>query len=98
MMASVILKPVITEKSMRLATLGTYMFDVSNFANKPLVVQAVKEQFKVEVVQVRIAIIKGKVKRVKGVAGKRNDIKRAFVTVKKGQKIKVFEISEEEKK
>lgn len=97
-MINVVLKPVITEKSMRLAASGTYMFNVSMSANKPLVAQAVKEQFKVDATQVRIAITKGKVKRLKGVAGKRKDSKRAFVTVKKGQKIGVFEITQEEKK
>lgn len=97
-MIAVVLKPVITEKSMRLAGSGIYMFNVSMSANKPLVAQAVKEQFKVDATQVRIAITKGKVKKLKGITGKRKDSKRAFVTVKKGQKISVFEITEEEKK
>ncbi|TXI90494.1 MAG: 50S ribosomal protein L23 [Chryseobacterium sp.] len=97
-MIAVVLKPVITEKSMRLAASGTYMFNVSMDANKPRVAQAVKEQFKVDATQVRIAITKGKVKKLKGITGKRKDTKRAFVTVKKGQKISVFEITEEEKK
>lgn len=97
-MIAVTLKPVITEKSMNLAAKGTYMFDVSTRSNKPLIAQAVKEQFKVEVTDVRISIIKGKVKKFKGVEGQRKDKKRAFVTVKKGQKIAVFDIQEEEKK
>lgn len=97
-MISVVLKPVITEKSMRLAASGTYMFNIGMSANKPMVAQAVKEQFKVDATKVRIAITKGKVKKLKGVTGKRKDSKRAFVTVKKGQKISVFEITQEEKK
>jgi len=97
-MIAVTLKPVITEKSMNLASKGTYMFDVNARANKPLVAKAVKEQFKVDVIQVRIAITKGKIKKLKGVEGQRKDNKRAFVTLKKGQTIPVFEISTEEKK
>ena len=64
-MTLITLKPVISEKSMQLAATSTYMFDVSPSANKPLVAKAVKEQFKVDVIQVRIAIIKGKVKKFK---------------------------------
>lgn len=97
-MNQVILKPVITEKSMNLASKGVYMFDINRSANKPLVAGAVKEQFKVDAVKVRIAITKGKIKRFQGVTGQRRDKKRAFVTVKKGQKIAVFETQTKEKK
>ena len=38
-MNQVILKPVITEKSMNLAAKGVYMFDVNRSANKPLVAE-----------------------------------------------------------
>lgn len=96
-MTTVVLKPVITEKSMNMAANGVYMFDVSSRANKPLVATAVKEQFKVDATQVRILIIKGKVKKFKGISGQRKDKKRAYVTVKKGQKIAVFDINEEAK-
>jgi len=97
-MNTVTLKPVITEKSMNLAAKGVYMFDINPTANKPLVAKAVKDQFKVEVEMVRISITKGKIKRFKGVAGQRKDLKRAFVTVKKGQKIAVFDVQSEDKK
>ena len=97
-MINVTLKPVITEKSMNLASKGVYMFDVNSKANKPLVAKAVKEQFKVDAEAVRILITKGKIKRFKGVEGQRKDNKGAYVTVKKGQKISVFETQTEEKK
>ena len=97
-MINVTLKPVITEKSMNLASKGVYMFDVNSKANKPLVAKAVKEQFKVDAEAVRISITKGKIKRFKGVEGQRKDNKRAFVTIKKGQTIPAFETSTEEKK
>jgi len=94
-MTIVTLKPVITEKSMNLAARGVYMFDINPTANKPLVAKAVKDQFKVDTTQVRISIIKGKVKKFKGVIGQRTNKKRAYVTLKKGQKISVFDIKEE---
>ena len=64
-MINVTLKPVITEKSMNLASKGVYMFDVNSKANKPLVAKAVKEQFKVDAEAARISITKGKIKRFK---------------------------------
>lgn len=97
-MNNISLKPVITEKSMNLAAKGVYLFDINQAANKPLVAKAVKDQFKVEVAMVRISITKGKIKRFKGVVGQLKDHKRAFVTVKKGQKIAVFDVQSEEKK
>ncbi len=96
-MKQVVIKPVITEKSMRLAGAGTYMFDVSSYANKVTVAEAVKAQFKVDPTEVRTTILKGKVKQLKGIKGTRKDKKRAYVTVKKGQTISAFD-SEPEKK
>ncbi len=90
-MSHVVIKPVISEKSMAQATTGTYLFDVPTAANKMSIASAVTEAFKVEVAQVHTAIIKGKVKRVAGKKGQRRDRKRAYVTLKKGQKISAFE-------
>lgn len=96
-MNTVVLKPIISEKSMRLAGEGTYMFEVSVSANKPMVAAAVKTQFKVDPVTVRVSTLKGKVKKTQGVMGTRANKKRAFVTIKKGQKIAAFDAEEEKK-
>lgn len=93
-MKSLVLKPVISEKSMSLAAKNVYMFEVPLSTNKIEVARAVKLTFKVDTTKVRIAITKGKVKQLRGIKGQRNDIKKAFVTVKKGQSIKVFEMEE----
>ncbi len=93
MNAVVMLKPIVTEKSMQLATNGTYMFEVSRSANKLMVADAVAKQFKVEVKEVRISNLKGKTLRFRGKKGSRADKKRAFVSLKKGQKITIFEES-----
>ena len=92
-MKPLILKPIISEKSMTMASNGTYMFDVPVSTNKLIVADAVKKSFKVDVVGVRISVLKGKVKKFKGTSGVRKTTKRAYVTVKSGQKISIFEES-----
>jgi len=91
----VIKKPIISEKSFSLAGAGVYVFLVTNSANKKIVAEQVHQMYKVDVQEVRIINIPGKVKRVGKRFGKRGDIKKALVKLKKGQKILLFE---EEKK
>lgn len=89
----VIVKPVITERSMDAVSKGKFTFAVALRADKNAIKQAVERAFKVEVVSVATRVIKGKKKRV----GMRRSevlqspIKKATVTVKPGQKIDVFE-------
>ena len=92
-MNSVLLKPIITEKSMNQAATGTYMFEVPQSANKIVIKDAVSKRFKVDVIDVRISVLKGKVKKFRGHTGKRVDKKRAFITIQSGQKIDAFEES-----
>lgn len=97
------LKPRMSEKAYASSKADTYVFQVPSDANKMTVADAVAVQFGVNVEEVRIAIAKGKVKqsykkRGGRSMGKRNDIKKAFVRIKSGQKINVFgEIEEAEK-
>ena len=93
-----LLTPVVTEKSMDMASKGVYVFMVSPKANKLTVAEAVKNQFKVDPVQIRIMIVKGKNKKFKGISGKRVDIKKAYVKLKKVQNIKSLNFTEEDKK
>jgi len=93
---SVIKKPVITEKSLLLASKSnTYVFQVERLANRKQVAEAVSEIFKVEVLSVRTTVSHKKVQRT----GKRRmstisaPTKKAFVTIKKGQTIALFDIS-----
>jgi len=64
------------------------IFHVDKNANKDLVAKSVTEIFKVKVEKVNIIKISGKVKRAGKIIGKRKDIKKAVVTLKKGEKIK----------
>lgn len=92
---SLILKPIITEKSLSQAARGVYTFAVPRASNKLTIAQAVKEQFKVDSTDIRISITKGKVKRFRQVKGRRVDVKKAFVQLVSGQRIAAFDLGQE---
>ena len=82
-----ILKPVITEKATRLSEFNKVVFLVSESSNKLEVKYSIEKIFSVKVRSVNIINIKGKSKRFKGIMGKRNDIKKAIVTLETGNTI-----------
>lgn len=89
------LRPRLSEKSVAASEKGVHVFDVPGNANKQVVKEAVQDQYKVTVTEVRTATIKGKVKRSarkrqRPVSGQRSDVKKAYVTLKKGDRITVF--------
>lgn len=86
---SVLIKPLITEKAAHLASLNKYVFLVDKNANKVLVKQEVAARYNVRVESVDIVNIKGKVKYYKNRPYKKGDIKKAIVTLKKGEKIEI---------
>lgn len=88
----ILTKPVISEKAFAEQENGKYIFAVSPKANKDLIKKEVERLFKVEVEKVNIVNIPGKMKRVGRVFGRRNMVRKAIVTVKKGQKIEEFKI------
>lgn len=91
----IIERPLITEKSLQLASRGWYTFVVDIAASKQSIGQAISSAYKVEVVTVRTVTMHGKVRRVgkRSVHVKRPNWKKAMVTLKKGQKIDVFEVT-----
>ena len=90
-MKHVLKKPLISEKNTALGELGCYVFEVHTDANKFEVAEAVSERFGVEVEKVRTLNQRGK-NRVLGKSfGRKSNFKKAFVTLKKGQKIDLFE-------
>lgn len=91
-MSRSLVKPVISEKGFALQETDKYAFHVTPEANKILVKKEVERLFKVNVIGVHIVNIPGKLKRVGKIYGRRNDIKKAIVTVKKGQKIEEFKV------
>jgi large subunit ribosomal protein L23 len=86
----VLLRPVISEKSYRLADEGRYTFIVAPGANKTQIRQAVEEIFRVKVTAVNTINRPGKRRRTRFGWGKRPDTKRAIVSLAEGNRIDVF--------
>jgi len=86
-MYDVVRRPIVTEKSARGSENGQMTFEVAIDATKPKIKQAVETLFEVEVQSVNTLVQKGKTKRFKGIMGRRNNMKKAIVTLKDGQAI-----------
>ncbi|MGH7827401.1 MAG: 50S ribosomal protein L23 [Candidatus Binatia bacterium] len=87
----IIQAPLISEKGSLLAeNTHQVLFKVRPNANKIEVKKAVESLFKVKVVKVRLARYLGKVRRVGRNVGRRADWKKAYVTLREGDKIDFF--------
>ncbi len=84
-------RPVVTEKSTVLQAQGKYAFEVAREANKPQIKQAVEKAFKVEVTAVNVMTVPGKRRRLGRRQLPAHPWKKAIVTLKKGDKIELFE-------
>ncbi len=84
-----VLAPVITEKSTRGSEHNQVTFRVPLSATKPEIKVAVEKLFKVKVKAVNTVRQFGKVKRFRGQVGKRDDFKKAIVTLAEGQTIDI---------
>ncbi|OPZ75271.1 MAG: 50S ribosomal protein L23 [Firmicutes bacterium ADurb.Bin456] len=87
----VLRRPMVTEKSTSLLQENKYTFEVDPRANKTEIKQAVQRIFKVKVEKVNTMRVKGKMKRVRNVPGRTPERKKAIVTLRKGDKIEIFE-------
>ena len=88
----IILKPVITEKSMDELQAGKYTFKVAKDANKTEIKKAVEQLFGVKVAKVNTLNVDGRAKRVGRFAGKTSDWKKAIITLTADSKtIEFFE-------
>lgn len=91
---SIIKRPIITEKSMEDAKLGKFTFEVERHADKPKIKKAIEEQFKVNVLDVAVAIVKGKKRRH---GQRRTEVtrmpwKKTIVKLGQDQKIDLFDV------
>ena len=84
-----IVAPVITEKSTFLSEENKVVFQVAMTSTKPQIKEAVEKLFGVNVTAVNTVVVKGKTKRFRGIKGRRNDVKKAIITLKDGQSIDV---------
>ncbi|HET7560285.1 MAG TPA: 50S ribosomal protein L23 [Limnochordia bacterium] len=87
----VLVRPLITEKSMDAMSDNKYTFEVALGANRTQIKQAVEQIFNVRVLKVNTVRRPGKLKRMGKFQGRRPERKRAVVTLAQGQRIEVFE-------
>ncbi len=100
MIQTIIVKPLITEKSLSLAPRGWFSFAVAEKARKNQIAGAIEKQYKVNVIGVRTSMMPAKTRKA-GRSGRTIHVmqwKKALVQLKSGQHIDAFEISEEPKK
>jgi len=89
---SIVKRPLITEKGMSIAGMGKYAFEVDVTSNKIEIAEAVHKIFSVDVAKVNTLRVKGKSKRLgRYPEGKTPDWKKAYITLKAGQRIDIFE-------
>ena len=88
---NVLIRPMITEKSTLLSEIGKYAFQVAPGANKVMVKEAVQKSFNVRVEDVNITMLRGKRKRYGTRVKKMPDIKKAVVTLRRGDRIQIIE-------
>ena len=87
----VLRRPLITEKTTNLKeNQRTLAFEVHRDATKPEIKKAVESLFGVKVDDVRVSNVHGKVKRQGRFVGRRADWKKAYVVLKKGEKMVEF--------
>ena len=82
-----ILNPLVTEKSTQQSEFNKMVFSVPVSATKLEVKLSIEKIFSVKVMSVNTILLKGKVKRFKGVLGRRSNTKKAIVTLAPGNTI-----------
>ena len=82
-----IISPNITEKSTSLSEFNKIVFKVDKGASKSFIKKSVEKIFKVNVIKVNTINLRGKTKLVRGRKFTKPGLKKAIVTLKKGQSI-----------
>ncbi len=89
-LAQVLVAPVVSEKATYISEKRNQItFKVLRGATKPEIKAAVELMFKVEVTAVQTVIQKGKVKKFGRSIGRRDHVKKAYVSLKEGQQINI---------
>jgi large subunit ribosomal protein L23 len=90
---SIVLRPLVTEKSMAGGAEHKYTFEVDVDSNKIEIARAIEEMFpNVNVTKVNTLHVRGKARRVRGPQrGSTAERKKAIVTLKPGQRLEIFE-------
>lgn len=91
---TVLIRPVVSEKSYALIGEGKYTFRVDDRAHKTQIAAAVEEVFDVGVAEVRTAKVRPKPKRRNLQKGRTRGWKKAIVQLDPGERIELFEGAE----
>ncbi len=90
-LTEVIRRPLVTEKTTTLREDGrTVVFEVSTAANKVDIKRAIEKLLGAKVADVRTSTTRGKLKRQGRYIGRRSDWKKAYVTLREGEKLPDF--------
>ena len=90
-LTDIIRRPLVTEKTTVLRDDGkTVVFEVSKAANKVDIKRAIEKLLGAKVADVRTATTRGKLKRQGRYIGRRSDWKKAYVTLRAGEKLPDF--------
>ena len=90
-LTDVIRRPLVTEKTTILREDGhTVVFEVARDANKIEIKQAIEKLLGAKVADVRTSTTRGKLKRQGRYIGRRADWKKAYVTLRDGEKLPDF--------
>ncbi len=87
---SIVIRPVVSEKSYEMIEHNRYTFEVDKEAKKPEIAKAVEEIFNVTVTNVNTMRVSGKPRRVRYAKGLTRSWKKAVVTLKEGDTIDLF--------
>ncbi len=93
---NVIIKPVVTEKSMNIVSNNKYTFIVHRHAKKRDIKKSIEKLFNVHVTAIKTSVVKGKSTRtgMKRIEREISAIKKAIVALKQGEKIGLFEANQ----
>ena len=83
----IVLNPLITEKATQMSEFNKMVFSVPLSANKFDIKLSIEKIFSVKVKSVNTILLKGKVKRFKGILGRRANTKKAIITLAPGNTI-----------
>lgn len=87
---SILVKPRITEKATVKAESSVYTFEISPKATKSSVQKAFVEKYKVSPIKISTVTIPAKNVFVRGKRGKKSGYKKAYIYLKKGEKIETL--------
>ncbi len=93
-----VISPILTEKSAQGMDSSLYVLSITDYATKNSIRDDLKKLFNVEVTGVRIVNLPAKQTKFRGVKGKRNARRKAYVQLKTGQHLPGFEVKKETEK